>query len=162
MKNNSKIKKAVVTAVIIGTFLLNTGTIHGQSPNQITEDTNLTVSESAENPIKDLRVVMRNKIPFIQVEIDQYMQSQRNRYILDINGNYTAESYNGEVVYCKLLIGTDTNIMEIEFRNLKVGDILTVRLSSGYTGQAMMDTLETYATLTVTEDMFTPIPILSE
>jgi hypothetical protein len=169
MKNNLKIKKVAVTAVIIGAFLLNTGTIHGQSSNQITEDTNLTLSKSAENPIKDLSVAVMDRIPVpvILVEIDQYMQNQKNRYILDVNGAYVAESYNGRTYYSRLRRGTDTHIIEKDFINLKVGDIITVRLSSGQPGDRLMDTLETYATLTVTEEMlatpsYPPLPTLSD
>lgn len=167
MKNNLKIKKAAVTAVLIGAFMLNTGTIHGQTSNQITEDTNLTLTEAAENPIKDLSVAIIDRVPVILVEIDQDMQNQKNRYILDVNGAYIGESYDGRVFYSRLRRGTDTNIMERDFINLKVGDIITVRLSSGQPGNRLMDTLETYATLTVTEDMlsfpsYPPLPILSD
>lgn len=169
IKIKLKVTKVAVAVVIIGTFLLNTGTIHGQSSNQSTEDTNLTLSESAENPIKDLSVAVMDRIPVpvILVEIDQYMQNQKNRYILDVNGTYIGESYNGKVYYSRLRRGTDTNIIERDFINLKVGDIITVRLSSGQPGQRLMDTLETYATLTVTEEMlatpsYPPLPILSD
>jgi 1-phosphatidylinositol phosphodiesterase len=143
IKNNSLKHVGIVIADYPGSGLIN----------QIIEcNIRAGYNTSVGDSIKKIYITKNDMLTYINVEIDKSMQEQKIRYIVEVNGKYVAESYEGVAYYSSLIAGSTTNTLRINKNDLKVRDVVTVRLSSGTPGQAI-DNIQTLTRLTITSAM---------